>query len=242
MQPVPCPAVQPVPCPPVQPVLCSVLVLSSRGWPYDAMKEAWLANWERHAPPDCTLHFLHGRDGGPPPGGRHDLVVECEEALVPGALAKTLDGIVQVLREHDPAYVFRTNLSSHVDLQQLASFLQTCPRNDFASGCSPRRDHLCGAGYALSADLAGRLLTAPLEWGLLDDLAVSRWLLALPDVQVHWAARLDLVYADGVEDHNAGQPLYHVRCKHDDRRRDVALLHQLARTPIGMPKHLTDDQ
>ena len=187
MQPVPCPAVQPVPCPPVQPVLCSVLVLSSRGWPYDAMKEAWLANWERHAPPDCTLHFLHGRDGGPPPGGRHDLVVECEEALVPGALAKTLDGIVQVLREHDPAYVFRTNLSSHVDLQQLASFLQTCPRNDFASGCSPRRDHLCGAGYALSADLAGRLLTAPLEWGLLDDLAVSRWLLALPDVQVHWA-------------------------------------------------------
>jgi len=220
------------------PVRLLVLVIATRDEPYGLMKDVWLCNWALHAPPGARLWFLYdtpGRSGFDQTAVRGclDYHVDQPPSLIPGVLDKTLAAF-RTAADFD--YVFRTNLSSFVDLTALHSFLQGRPRRRFMSGCSPDRSHLSGCGYALSADLVRELAERPLDRGLIDDVATSRVLLALPGCTVHWAARSDHVDADPCVVHNPDQPLYHHRCKHANRVFDVAHLRLLFLNCWDLPR------
>lgn len=208
----------------------TVVVIASGGTAYEAMAEAWLVSWRRQHVPGLTL--LLARGGGRGQGSVRTLAAPAaaevttgaEETLVPGVLEKTL----ACLRLCPPGWVFRTNLSSHIDLARLAPLMASLP-DGWALGFSPGRDHLCGAGIGLSPG-AARLLVedrGELDRSLLDDLAISR-LLQRRGCGVRWTGRFDRVWPDGVVLHGGG-PLYHVRAKTLDRDDDARALALLAR-------------
>ena len=124
-----------------------MVVIASGGAAYDLMAQAWLASWRRQH--RAGLHLLLVRGGGtgtvrdlPAPAAR-ELVSAHPETLVPGVLDKTLEA----LGACGGGWVFRTNLSSHVDLEELARLMAGL-RPGWALGYSPTGDHLCGAGWA----------------------------------------------------------------------------------------------
>lgn len=211
-----------------------VLVIASRGKAYDGMRRAWDVHL-RAAPACVDVRFLYGaRDDGAGDDGAGDdgLVGNVEydipECIVPGALDKT----VRFLSETDVsgyAYVVRTNLSSWFHWDRLLAWLRERPRAGFAAGYSPDRSHLSGCNLTLSRDLAAGLACAPLDRGLVDDLAWSPWIFSEAAV-VECVPRLDLVYGDyDVELHGNVDAAWHVRLKHTDRDLDVALMDFLAR-------------
>lgn len=224
----------------------AVLVIASRGFPYDEMKQVWLSNWACCAPQGTSLHFLYntgpaGHQAIPGLDRAYDFHsgLADSETLIPGALDKTMAALSGLPQCREASHVYRSNLSSFVDLRRLSAFAQQCPSRLFASGCSPDRTHLCGAGLLLSADLVQYLCVHVecLDRSVIDDLALSRALFSVPGFQVHWAARVDFVYASSVETHNLHEPLYHYRCKHYDRRKDLQVLRSLLQQLCGGPQH-----
>lgn len=203
------------------------LVIASRGKAYDGMRRAWDVHL-RAAPACVDARFLYGGGGGG--GGPLENDVEYDdirECLVPGALDKT----VRFLSETDLSgydYVVRTNLSSWFHWGRLLAWLRERPRVGFAAGFSPDRSHLSGCNLTLSRDLAAGLASAPLDRGLVDDLAWSPWVFSEAAV-VERVPRLDLVYDDHAELHGDADAAWHVRLKHADRDLDVALMDFLAR-------------
>ena len=207
-----------------------VLVLSSRGGAYDGMRRAWSSS---RLPPGIDVRFLYGGGGGGGGGGDGgggggdgDVVYDdIPETLVPGALDKTIRYLREMpLDAYD--YVVRTNLSSWFHWARLLDWLRDQPRTGFAAGYSPDGTHLSGCNLTLSRDLAKALATAPLDRGLVDDLAWSPWLFANA-THVDTVPRLDLVYDASVLFHGDAASGWHVRLKHTRRDVDVALLDQL---------------
>jgi hypothetical protein len=207
-----------------------VLVLSSRGGAYDGMRRAWS---RARAPPCVDVRFLYG-GGGDVTYGDGDGAGTCgadvtyndiPETIVPGALDKTLRFLSGTcLDGYD--YVVRTNLSSWFHWARLLAWLADQPRTGFAAGYSPDGTHLSGCNLTLSRDLAQKLATAPLDRGLVDDLAWSPWLRANA-THVESVPRLDLVYDASVLFHGDAAAGWHVRLKHTDRDIDVAVMDAL---------------
>lgn len=203
-----------------------VLVIASHGEAYDGMRRAWDVHL-RAAPACIDARFLYGSGGS----GVFDTDVVYEdvpECIVPGALDKTVRFLKDLSAEgYD--YVVRTNLSSWFHWDRLVAWLRGRPRAGFAAGFSPAdRTHLTGCNLTLSRDLAAGLASAPLDRGLVDDLAWSPWLFSAAAV-VECVPRLDLVYDDHVYLHGDVDAAWHVRLKHTDRDLDVALMDFLAR-------------
>lgn len=226
-----------------------VLVIASRGAPYDAMRRAWA----RHAPPaGWRVAWLYGdsarslgdSDSAYPDSARSlgdpasepsaqpgDFIASgVRECITPGALDKTVAALRELLTD-DYDYVLRTNLSSWFHWGVLAEHLAGCPRARYAAGYSPDGSHLSGCGLLMSRDVAARLAKASLDRGLVDDLAWSAWLARTRDIDIEWTPRIDLVYDDAVLLHPspaaAAGSAWQVRLKHHDRALDAALLEHL---------------
>lgn len=209
----------------------TVLVISSPGRAYTAMKEAWVASWQRQDCSGLRLVFVEGRSSEPcePVEGAGVMRVDVPECLIPGVLDKTL-AAMRLLPVG--GWVFRTNLSSHIHIPVLRREMSELVDGGVL-GYSPHRDHLSGAGMGLSPGAVGMLLgqETRLDRGLIDDLAISRLLFGA-GVPVKWTGRLDLVYPDGLCRLGL-PPHYHVRVKTLNREADAAVLHGLAERGIA---------
>lgn len=212
------------------------MVIASPGEAYDLMQEAWLVSWRRQHRPGLRLVILRGWPGGtgPPvvpldaPAAEEVRVAGVPETLIPGVLDKT----VACLAGLGPGWVFRTNLSSYVEVPALQRAMEALPEGGVL-GFSPGRDHLCGAGMGLSPGAVSVLLRerAHLDRSLIDDVAISRLLLSR-GCPVTWTGRIDRVWPDGLCLH--GTARYHVRLKTLDRRGDALLLRKLAEEGVGV--------
>ena len=230
-----------------------VVVISSPGRAYARMEAAWLASWRRQHIPGVGLLLLQGRP--------HTQALEplsapqawcmtapVAEGLIPGVLDKTGFALRWLLENHAGAWMFRTNLSSHVDVGGLLHVMQR-KAGARAFGFSPGRDHLSGAGMGLTAAAVVDLsrVWATLDRSLIDDVAISGGLFAA-GCEIEWTGRLDRVWPDGLVEHGR-RPHYHVRVKTRDRDEDASVLQTLAesgiqvaeawfnitRTPTGFP-------
>lgn len=215
-----------------------VVVIASHCQPcYPAMLEVWKLNWIRQDLDIAQYKLLFVSSSTEDrlsisSNGIMHAYAKQDETFIPGILQKTIYAF-QLLDQmrFRPEYVFRTNLSSHVDIKKLETFMSTSMRRSDKTvmGCSPHRDHLSGAGMAISWDLVCKMVTEKdqLDWSLIDDVSISIYLAKLTDIHVIWGNRVDLV--EGSEPYKLGDGVpYHVRCKHNDRLKDVALLARLA--------------
>lgn len=132
------------------------------------------------------------------------------------------------------AYVFRTNLSSFVDLSLYLAFCERLPRTKVYSGVIGVDNGIhfaSGSGFTITPDLIERLLDENPPEVLLDDVtlgkAITSWgILIIP------APRIDYVTDDGQAMlHTSPIPCipFHRRIKTSDRWKDVELLRHLFR-------------
>lgn len=211
-----------------------VLVISSSGEAYERMEEAWMVSWHRQAPQGLVLAFLSSGDCCEveisPTIWR--LNTEGTDSWKPGILDKTVAGLTWASHRYPDAWIFRTNLSSYVELEVLACQMAGLSGHT-ALGYSPTFDHLSGCGFGVTAETTRMLLKHKhlLETDLIDDVAISR-LLARLGCTRRWTGRIDRVWPEGLVRHGVG-PWYHVRVKGQDRLEDSQTLHELAKRGIG---------
>ena len=219
-----------------------IVVICSPGKAYAAMETAWLISWQRQGVEGLLLMFLYGSEtathvqvvGVPQNPHVIRFTAPVRETLIPGVLEKTHLAMKYVKVFYPDAYIFRTNLSSHVDLKVLDRLMINQNRA-IAVGISPLRNHLSGAGLGLTSEALTTLLNA---WKLvptdvIDDVAMSEAI--FKTMPVVWTGRLDRVWPDGLIQHGSA-PWYHVRVKGLDRVDDARILQELA--DEGMPRAL----
>ena len=220
-------------------MLGTVAVISSGGEAYERMAAAWLVSWRLQHRPGYRLVLLHGG-----PDDQNSIVpleapdafravLACPETLIPGVLDKTIAFLNQL--HAGGGWVYRTNLSSYVDLGRLIREMDGLPPQGIL-GYAPGRDHLCGAGLGLSERAVDVLKSHEhlLDRSVIDDVAMSGLLFSL-GCTVVWTGRMDRVYPDGLVCHNRpAQHQYHVRLKTQDRLADADVLMALAAEGIGL--------
>lgn len=109
-----------------------------------------------------------------------------EECLRPGILIKTLNAFRWLVMFHPSVdFIYRTNISSFVDLNKLKLYCRDLPRaRQFHGRMVTTVEHdvscLSGSGYLLSRDVVEYLIAHQnlLNFGLYDDQAVSQLLLS----------------------------------------------------------------
>ena len=131
---------------------------------------------------------------------------------------KTVKMFELVYNNFDFDYIFRTNLSSYVDITELKNFLQGMPKNNFYCGSFGEAAGIpfcSGSGYFLSRDLVEKVIINKSNWdhSLIDDVSLGLLLNNL-GVERTLGRRYDFVSGLEIDLSN-----YHYRCKTDDPSR-----------------------
>jgi hypothetical protein len=169
------------------------------------------------------------------------IFVQGTESFVPGCLEKTLRAIEFVLQNEDFQFIFRTNLSSVVDLNAL---YHVCINTNMdcagVIGYLDNQAFLSGAGMLLSRKVCQDLVCNQhtLDYGLMDDVSIGAFLRNQPYTMTPWR-RLDVHCYEDTPDAITYEMLsshYHFRCKSDTSQaktlplmdRVIRFLYQLA--------------
>ena len=134
--------------------------------------------------------------------------------------AKTLDAFDASILEFDFDYIFRTNVSSYLDIEGLLRFVSSKPRNNFYAGAIGNYqgiDFASGCGYFISRDLVSKVLSNRDLWdhNLIDDVSLGKLLTEELEVNIQEVKRIDLNPAEMDLEQIRDNPLsvFHYRCK-----------------------------
>lgn len=141
---------------------------------------------------------------------------------------KTISAFNFIFKNFDFDILFRTNVSSYIDIELLKIFVNSVYHKNFF--CGPIGNYFSlkfasGSGYFLSKDLVEKVLRIKDKWNhnLIDDVALSQ-LLATENIFPIPGRRYDIVNNDNI-------PLdyYHYRCKdiNGNRGNDIIRMHQI---------------
>jgi hypothetical protein len=202
-------------------VLIVVLVLSVRDPkpPYPRLLDTIRTTWAAAPVPDVETLFY---SGGPALDVRgSDLVVPAADDLL-NVGHKTLRCFEYLLENREFDLVFRTNLSSYVDLANLREYARTQAQDGpLYRGILGMRDstpYASGSGYFLSRELVELAVEAQELWNhkLPDDAALG-FVLAARGVEPSPGLRQDIARLRDARTVDTTQ--YHVRCRTDSWRR-----------------------
>jgi hypothetical protein len=134
--------------------------------------------------------------------------------------AKTLDAFDFSVQNFEFDYIYRTNVSSYLDLRRLRQFIGDKPKNNFYAGLRGNHrgiDFASGCGYFISRDLVLKVLRNKDLWdhNLIDDVAIGKLLIRDLNVDLHEIERIDLHSVDLDSRQIIENPLnvFHYRCK-----------------------------
>ena len=151
--------------------------------------------------------------------------------------AKTLHAFEISLRNCEFDYIFRTNVSSYLDLKGLQQFVEDKPRNGFYAGAIGNHQGVnfaSGCGYFISRDLVNSVIEKRDLWdhNLIDDVSLGKLLTQELNVSIEGVNRIDFNSADldsaQIKENSGGN--FHFRCKSenpDDTIHIMKMLHQL---------------
>ena len=126
-------------------------------------------------------------------------------------------------------YIFRTNLSSYVDLPKLATILESKNFNyDGVVGKAAGIQFASGAGYVLSKNLVNYVINHKQYWNhsLIDDLALGR---LMNDNKIFPPGELTRQTINRVSE-KIDLNQYHYRCKQTNRHEDIQLINRIHET------------
>lgn len=190
----------------------------------------------------CTTEY-------PPPVIANGDTIWCaaEESLYPGIVIKTLETIRWILRHHpEVMFIYRTNVSSFVNLHLLKSYCQKLPsEKQFHGRLITTVAHnipcLSGAGYLLSRDLAEYIVNHQqrINFNLYDDQAIGQ--LLFDYLGGHYVSVDSVVIEDvqAAKQVSASRTLFHYRIKFTPREAERQVHRRLRRQIYfpGVVKH-----
>jgi hypothetical protein len=157
------------------------------------------------------------------------ILIKGRESLIPGCLDKTIKSIEYLLKNTEFDFIFRTNMSSVVDLNNLYDLLNKdikcggvigyTNNKSFNSGTNDNQAFVSGAGILINKELCNILVENKmfLNYNIMDDIAMGELLIKkninftpLKRFEVYnYESNLNLITKDIIKDH------YHFRCKSD---------------------------
>ena len=169
---------------------------------------------------DCSLNFELDIQN-------QTLYIKGDECLIPGILHKTVEALSFFLST-DPSieYVWRTNLSSVVDIFCLEKYLDTIPSTNFYGGYVGKAVNeniffASGAGFLMSRDVAEYLIKnkASLRYDLIDDVAIGA--LLEPKFGI---VPIDRCWVQTGEEDIESEKVFHFRCESYQHLRTVEFM------------------
>lgn len=105
------------------------------------------------------------------------IFIKGNESIIPGCLIKTITSIDYLLKHEEFDYIFRTNMSSVVNLNELYKFIIK-NKNDYSGfiGNCNNINYASGAGILLSKKICYMLIENKnlLDYNLIDDVSIGQ--------------------------------------------------------------------
>lgn len=222
-----------------------VLVLASDT---DPLYCAFQSAWREIAPhPDADVFFVKAHPNLVSEGFIHKdtIFVRCEESL--DAVYQKQLICFRVLRPYLAVYtyVFRTNLSSFLDIPAYLRFCQRLPKTGVYSGVLGQHGtilYASGCGFTITPDLIYRLLDETPPEVLVDDVSIGSAITAW-GVPIIPAPRIDATPSGPiVHTSPLSSEVFHRRFKTENRMQDVELVTKMFknREPVVIRKPLAN--
>lgn len=136
---------------------------------------------------------------------------------------KTIEAFTASMQDFDFDFIYRTNVSSYVDLAKLNEFIKDKPLSGYYAGVIGDHQGIkfaSGSGYFISRDLVNKVLEKRDLWdhNLIDDVSLGKLLISELKVQIQEVERVDLdtVNFNPVQIKSKSQNIFHYRCKASD--------------------------
>jgi hypothetical protein len=133
---------------------------------------------------------------------------------------KTIEAFSTSVDNFDFDYIYRTNVSSYIDLSKLNEFVKNKPREGYYAGAVGNHQGISfasGCGYFLSRDVVNKVLENRKLWdhNLIDDVSLGKLLTKNLSIGVQEIGRMDLDTANfnPLEIEKKSQTIFHYRCK-----------------------------
>lgn len=139
---------------------------------------------------------------------------------------------LDLIKNYEFDYIFKTNSSSYVDKALLIDFVKDKPTNNFYCGIMGKFnniDFISGAGTYLSKDLVSYILENKSKWNhnLIEDVATAD-LLSKINVKLSLGKRFDLTEVSYNPSQEIDPNHYHYRCKMQySRELDILNMHKI---------------
>ena len=166
--------------------------------------------------------------------GAHEISSSLTESysLIGLKTVRTFEAILKLL-EFD--YVYRTNISSYVDLNGLSSFVGKLDDPDLeffggAIGTHNGYKFASGSGYLIGRNLVEKAVESKAAWdhSLIDDVALSKLLFEWHGVEPVGISRIDLnsiLITEGLDVDSSTN--FHYRCKTDNYKTTISIMKAL---------------
>lgn len=200
-----------------------VLVISADEYPYDVLEDAIRETWAKDVPKECEVFFLKQKPfiGECYVDGDTFYAIGKESWQTIGR--KTVQSFEYFYKNTDFDYIFRTNLSSYVDLEKLLDFIDN--NKIVYDGFIGHHNGLpfsSGAGILISKNTIKTIIDNKSIWrhDIPDDVALAKLLKSFNIVPEGNVRRQTVVSVNDKIDINQ----YHYRCKQINRMDDVKII------------------
>jgi hypothetical protein len=158
--------------------------------------------------------------------GHIDVVATAQGKIIPSDRTKTIQAFEFLSNNHEFDYIFRTNLSSYVDLPRLYEKLnQKKFTYDGVVGADNGVKFASGAGYVISKDLVQHVIVNKDSWnhGMIDDVAMGHMMNKIGINPIGELTRQTFLNVNETVDVNQ----YHYRCKQTERTQDAFIMRRI---------------
>ena len=214
-----------------------ILILSHYEEPYVMLENCIKKTWVKHNLDNVKIFFYHG--GAEESIEEDKIIINYPEGFN-NIGYKTIRAFEILLQNNNFDYIFRTNSSSYVDINNLLDYLDDKPLDNFYHGVMGRHNDInfaSGCGYFLSKDVVEKVVENKNKWNhqIIDDVAIA-YLLGDIGIYPTPAPRLDIDSVIGDDFYLMGRKLdknligknFHFRCKTGGNRiGDVEVMNKL---------------
>lgn len=214
-----------------------VLVMSSTNLTYKLLEESIKNTWFKYASSEVKIIFYKNRTSSDEiEFNGCDLILPVEDGYENLGL-RTVMAIDWIKKNYEFDYIYRSNLGSFVNVNNMLNFLQDKPRIKFYCGIIGRYhmngidfNFASGSGYFLSEDLAEILSknSGSFPMQIVDDVALG-YFLNQQKIDINKNAKRknicnnNIFYEMGDKSVSEipEEEIYHIRLRSDDRNEDI---------------------
>lgn len=205
------------------------MVLSVESEPFKNIeKEGIRKTWTKNTPENVKIIYYYGHDGETIMKD-DKLYVKSSEGLM-NIGYKTIEAFKFINEKYKYDFIFRTNISSYIDIKLLLEYIEDKPKEKFYNGIIGSHENIIfssGAGYFLTPDLIELVLKNQNEWNhsFIDDVSLGLLLSKHNIYPIGGMDRFDIINNNMFIPNN----YYHYRLKdiYGNRNNDIIRFHMV---------------